>query len=325
MIRKVALGTAGLVLIVLAIAIAGLTCAHLEIRRFEPPLPAASAVLEAAPAGDLPVRLSYINTASQRMPRASVLEPSLDPDPEAPYTMSHPAFVLEWPDGRLFLIDAGLDPPTARSFGGPAEFVYGSDPAQPHGSAADQLGAAVQRVGGIAFTHLHTDHTTGILELCRKGPERIVVFQSPIQSDVVNFTTRGGQELISQAGCTARERLAHGPLFSIPGFPGVAVIEAAGHTPGSQILFARVRGQAGPKTWVFTGDIVNHVAGVRDNLPKPRLYSLLVVPEAPNRLDELRRYLRNLAETPGFGLLISHDQQQIEASGIPKFAPSEVR
>ena len=66
---------------------------------------------------------------------------------------------------------------------------------------AEQLGPALERVSGIAFTHLHTDHTTGILELCEKGPERIPVFQSPTQSDVVNFTTRGGQDHIAQAAC----------------------------------------------------------------------------------------------------------------------------
>jgi hypothetical protein len=54
---------------------------------------------------------------------------------------------------------------------------------------------------------------------------------------------------------------------------------------------------------------------VRLDLPKPRLYSLFIVPEAPARLAQLRALLRELEER-GVGVLVSHDQHALESSGI---------
>jgi glyoxylase-like metal-dependent hydrolase (beta-lactamase superfamily II) len=42
------------------------------------------------------------------------------------------------------------------------------------------------------------------------------------------------------------------------------VIHAAGHTPGSQIVVAAVRDQAGTlSAWVFSGDVTNTIDGIR--------------------------------------------------------------
>ena len=105
----------------------------------------------------------------------------------------------------------------------------------------------------------------------------------------------------------------------IPGFPGLFVIQAAGHTPGSQLFVAHLPGECrgcDPQTWIFTGDAVNHVDGVRENLPKPSFYSLLVVPEAPRQLERVRRFLQTLEAEHGARLLVSHDLRQIESSGV---------
>ena len=111
--------------------------AHLEIRSIAPELPGAAelAALEWGPEG--PVRISYRNSASQAMPG----------EREGAY----PSFVLEWADGRLFLIDVGMDRPGARAFGRPLEWLLGAGPAVAHGSAAEQLGEAASKVAGVAL------------------------------------------------------------------------------------------------------------------------------------------------------------------------------
>jgi hypothetical protein len=96
----------------------------------------------------------------------------------------------------------------------------------------------------------------------------------------------------------------------------VRLVEAAGHTPCSQMLIARVREGAGIQTWIFAGDVANHADAIRLDLPKPRLYSLLLVPEAPARLGTVRRWLRDLA-AQGARVVLSHDEHAIVASGIP--------
>jgi glyoxylase-like metal-dependent hydrolase (beta-lactamase superfamily II) len=316
MLRKLLLILAVLVFAFVAFVVGGLFLAGRAIRALDPPLPTVDEILAVDATADLPVRISWLNTASQKMPRAAVLEPSLDPTPDAPYTMSFPSFALEWSDGRIFLIDAGMDGASALAFGGPLETVSGAEPIQPLGTVAEKLGLSLRRVAGIAFTHEHTDHTQGVADLCRLRAAEIRLVQNPLQVDESNYTTRGGQEQLVAATCLKPEIATGGPLLAVPGFPGLSLFAAAGHTPGSQIFVAHVRASDGVTTYVLTGDIVNQIDGARRNLPKPTLYSLLVVPESPARLDTLRRLLAELERDHGVTLLVSHDQLSLEASGV---------
>jgi glyoxylase-like metal-dependent hydrolase (beta-lactamase superfamily II) len=319
MLRRITLALLALVLAGVAFVGVGLWLAKRAIAAIDPPLPSVEDILAFDERADLPVRVAWINTASQKMPRSAVLDASLDPTPASPYVMSHPSFVLEWADGRMFLIDAGMDRESATAFGRPLEWVSGADPIEPLGSTAEQLGPALTRVRGIAFTHEHTDHTSGVAELCRLRTKPLALFQNPLQIEESNFTTRPGQKQIAEAGCLEPKPVESGPLKSVLGFSGLLFFAAAGHTPGSQVFVAHVRSGGGVRTWIFTGDVVNQIDGVRQNIPKPALYSALVVPESTARLDVLRRFLAGLERDHGVGLLVSHDQLSIEASGISKY------
>ena len=319
------LGLAAFTGLGVATAVAGLLLAHRAMRALDPPLPAEATLMAAGDPGELPVRLRWIDTASQPMPRSAVLEPSLDPAAAQPYVMAHTAFVLEWADGRIFLVDLGMDAEAARAFGRPLELVSGAEPIEPHGAAAERLGDAALHVAGVAFTHLHTDHTEGAASLCDAVERVVPVFQTPLQAEHSNYTTRAGHRQIEEAGCLSRRQLEGEPPFEVPGFPGLLVLPVAGHTPGSQVFVVHVRGRDEPRaqrrTFMITGDVVNQVDGLLLDLPKPRLYSLLVVPEATERLGRVRRYLRGLMDQHGATPLVSHDRRQLEASGIPAWSP----
>jgi glyoxylase-like metal-dependent hydrolase (beta-lactamase superfamily II) len=318
MLRKIVLTLVALVFLAVGFVAGGLYLAKRAIRAIDPPLPEATDLVAYDGSADLPVRLRWLNTASQKMPRSGVLEASLDGDTGLPYMMSHPSFVLEWADGRIFLIDAGMDRESALAFGGPIELVSGGEPIQPLATAAAKLGDALPRVAGIAFTHEHTDHTSGVAELCRLHPGPIRLVQNALQVEESNFTTRPGQAQLDAAPCLKREIVHGGPLFVIDGFPGLAFFAAAGHTPGSQVFVAHERGPRGVKSYVLTGDVVNQIDGARKNLPKPYLYSMLLVPESTERLDRVRRMLGELERDYGLTLLVSHDQLSLEASGVPE-------
>ncbi len=315
MVKRILRTVLVLVLIAVGALAALLGMAHAAIRKEHAPLPTVDEVMASGTAGDLPVRLSWINTASQPMPRSAVLDPKLDPTPSEPYVMSHPSFALEWADGRILLIDTGMDRDGAIAFGGPIERLSGGGPIQPLGSAASRLGADAGRVQGIVFTHLHADHVGGIAELCRGLSHPVKVFMTEAQRDRPNYTTRGGRTLIAGTPCAQVELLGAATLRPLTGFPGVYVIAAGGHTPGSQIVIAHVQGDP-PRIWAFTGDVANAVDGVLHDVPKPAAYSLFVVPEDRARLAELRAFLRDLHDR-GASLLVSHDQRQLEASDVP--------
>ena len=315
-IARVLLGALALALVAAA---GGLALAHREVRARDPELPSDAEVLALADAPGGPTGVAWHETSYQAMPRARVLDPAQDPDPDAPYVMSHPSFALAWPDGRLLLVDLGMEREAALAFGRPLEWA-GADPAVFQSGAGGALGPAAARAAGAVFTHLHTDHVEGVLALCAaRGGVALPVFQTPAQNERANYTTRPGRSLLAQARCAAPQRLPEARLAPLPGFPGVAVADAAGHTPGSQVVLA-VLGGAAPRRLAFTGDVANHVEGIRRNVRKPFLYSLLVVPESPQRLDRVRRWLRHLESDLAFELVVAHDRAQLSALALPPFS-----
>ena len=302
----------------MAVVITGLIWTHVVVQNARGPLPLMADVLDLAKAGDVPVRVSVIETARQRMPRANVLDASRDPSPGAPYVMTFPAFVLEWADGRLLLIDAGMSRRRAAEFGAILTRFAGADPIEPGVSVGEALGEAASRVGGIVFTHLHVDHVEGLRELCDKAGHRIKVFMSALQYDQWTFTTAEGMTIVEESGCAERIRLGEPRFQMLDGFPGVAVIPAGGHTPGSELIVAAVRDATGTvRRFAFIGDIANAIDGVRGDVPKPLLYRLLIIPEDDDRLGELRRYARSLEREHGFVVVPSHDGDHLKSLDLP--------
>jgi glyoxylase-like metal-dependent hydrolase (beta-lactamase superfamily II) len=315
-LRLIAFALAALLLVLVVF----LVRAHRQIAAIDPPLPDVAALRAFAEAPDLPDRLSVWNSASQTAPRRFVLEPSRDPDPSQPYVMSHPSFVLEWADGRVLLVDAGMDAEQARVFARPFEAV-GAGAVTTHGSIAERLAPALgDRPLAITFTHLHTDHVGGAVGLCASLPSgaRVRLFQTPAQMDVVNYTTAPGHALVEKAGCLAAERVADAPVVALPDRPGAFVIHAAGHTPGSQIVGAWVRDDAGVRGYLFAGDAANAIDGIRRDVPKPWAYQTFLVPENEARLTRVRALLRE-AEAAGMTVAIAHDERHLATTGIASF------
>ncbi len=319
MAKRILAGLGILLLLAVAYAAIGLLWAHSAIRKERATLPPAAIVL-AASSDAGPIRVSYINTATQVMPRSAVLDPKADPHSDRPYVMSHPSFVLEWDDGSILLVDAGMTRAGALQFGRPIEWASGGQPIVPLGSVSEALGDARKRVTGAVFTHLHADHVGGVQEVCDGGGP-IRVFMTPAQAERPNFTTRGGLQDLQNSPCLELSELPQTTLAPLPGFPGVYVIAAGGHTPGSQIIVANVKSGNQVSRIAFAGDIVNNIDGINYDIPKPKLYSLLVVPEDRPRLSELRRWLRALRDEHGVKLIVAHDQRDIEQSGIPVWNP----
>lgn len=319
MLRRILVIVVGLLGLAVAAATVGLAWAHLSLRREEGPLPNLLSLTPPAQSSDLPTAVSYINTASQAMPRAAVLDPASDPSPEAPYVMSHPSFVLRWADGRLLLVDSGMTPAVAIAFGRPLEWVAEAEPVQPHLAVAKVLADHAGKVGGMIFTHLHTDHVGGLGALCQRRQAPLPIFMTGPQANFGNYTTRPGRALIEESGCGRVEELSESGLSEVPGFPGVLVFPAGGHTPGTQVVLAWVRSSDGVRLYAFLGDVVNNIDGINHNISKPFLYRLLVVPEDDTRLAALRVLLAHLRDERGAVLLPAHDQLAIEASGVEMY------
>ncbi len=322
-VRRLVRGLVVLVLLAVA-AVAGLLLwTHWLVQREHAPLPLVADVIDLGKVQDLPIKVSVIETAHQPMPRSSVLDPNRDPKPQAPYVMTHPAFVVEWSDGRLLLIDTGLTRQGAIEFGDLIQRFGGAGPIEPLKTTAAALGDAAARVKGVVFTHLHIDHVDGLRELCPRVGHGVKVFMTAPQLDVWTFTTSEGMRVVEDAGCTERVRIGGQPLLTLDGFPGVGVIAAGGHTPGSQIVAVAVQDPSGsPKLYLFAGDTTNAIDGVREDISKPLLYRMVMVPEDDDRLGELRRYLHAFEKDYGFTVVVSHDGGHLKDVGLPAWGGS---
>ncbi|MFK7897437.1 MAG: MBL fold metallo-hydrolase [Myxococcota bacterium] len=295
----------GLVLLVVLVgAAAMLLPAHLQIRDIEPDLPSASELRSLSSHPDRPIRVSYLRTAEQ--PRAGDI-------------LGHTVFVAEWADGRRFMVDASMDETAAsefaslmRSLGEAGDEIY-------HGSVVDLIGEDIARIDGVGLTHLHIDHTQGLVPFCAARGAGAKIFQTPWQAEEVNLHTREGAEIVG-ASCLTREVGERSGLYALPGFGGVGMIALGGHTPGST-LFAI----AGPdQTWLFAGDTTNVKRHIPDNQPKALAYSYLMVPENTARTEQLRRWLAELDAASGIRVIVSHDIEDTVRSGMPAYSTNEV-
>lgn len=300
------LGRVVLVLLALVVVGAGylLLPAHLQIRGVAPELPDEQELRALLDVEGGPVRVSYLNTSTQDMG---------DRD------LAHVVFLAEWENGNLFMIDAGMDAQNAIEFGELLAATGNGGEVVVHGDIAELLGPSVPRVRGVAFTHLHSDHTQGIEPFCAARGEGAALLQTSWQADMHNLHTEYGAELL-EASCLDRGELEGARVLTSPDFPGLGLVALGGHTPGST-MFAIAEGE---RLWILSGDITNTKPDLETNTGKGFAYSYLMVPEDTGRTEELRLWLRALDGEDDMEVVVSHDLTDVRAH-LPEFGTETSR
>jgi len=299
MFKKIGYGLVAVTAIVVITAAILLIPPHLQIRRFDSDLPSVAQLQTQLASATGPSKISYVVTASQRI---------------ATGTMGHIGVLLQWPDGKTFLIDAGMNDTAAMAFGKTMEIVLGASASETFGPIEQQMGDDINSISGIAFTHLHSDHTLGITDICSTQKQSATIFQTRDQAENHNSFTDSGQELISASSCAA-QLMSEQTLKAIPGFGGLFAIAGGGHTPGSTVFATKVDG----KTWLFAGDISNQMENLIHNKGKGFIYSYLLIPEDTKRLERLRLWLGSINQLPDASVLVAHDLDAWNASGLPRW------
>jgi len=287
-------GLIGLALVALAIL---LVPPHLQTRGIEPPLPTAQTLRALQDMENGPVSIRYLINASQ---------------PALGLKLSHTSIVIEWTDGNLFVIDAGMTETAAADFADLIKTMGGGGEATFVGTIADQLGDDLSRVAGMGFTHLHIDHTQGLGTLCEARGTGAALLQTDWQRDQHNFNTTEGAEIVANS-CLEAAPLTGETLLTSDKFPGLGLVGIGGHTPGSTLFAAYVNNHL----WLFSGDTTNSMLNLRSNTGKGFLYSNIFVPENTNRTGELRLLLRDLDAENDIDVVVSHDLEALVATGMP--------
>lgn len=204
------------------------------------------------------------------------------------------AFRLPVPGGKPIVIDSGITRADAEAMGLEAWLSERQ-------AKVDQ---AMDQAGLILITHEHPDHLGGLIawaggetfgRAALNGPQKI----------------EAGKQL--HVAVTGAETKVTGQPYAIA--PGVVVIPAPSHTPGSQMYFVRL---AGGREYLFTGDIATMDASWRELRARSQLAGSIIAPEDRREVYAWLKTIRALAATdPGLVVVPGHDSDAILAVHRP--------
>jgi glyoxylase-like metal-dependent hydrolase (beta-lactamase superfamily II) len=151
-------------------------------------------------------------------------------------------FLVRSPGDRYTLVDAGIGPRSGLIRDGVGSFEGGHLL-----ESLDALGVKPEQIGNVVFTHLHFDHVGWA------SNEGAVIFpNATYRCDERDWEHFRGNERVQPVLAPVEERLetwnASGPLL-----PGLDVMTAPGHTPGSTIVVM----SSGAARGMLLGDVVH--------------------------------------------------------------------
>jgi glyoxylase-like metal-dependent hydrolase (beta-lactamase superfamily II) len=197
------------------------------------------------------------------------------------------AYQLVFAD-RTIVVDTAMSPAQAKE--GHADAKYDA-------AAWQRVTKGLQGASEIYVTHEHADHMGGAFADDRWASKLRLI---PRQLD----SKSGSQPIISAAARAAAKVVAYERYLAIA--PGVVLIEAPGHTTGSQMVYVR---RADGAEVLLTGDTAWLADNIDDEQPPAKLAFLITKGDANANACQLSA-LKRLPDLP---MMTGHDPQRMAA------------
>lgn len=246
--------------------------------------------------GPGPRAIETILVAEADMPRGMVFAG----EPFEPLHQVHQVFRLVW-DDRLVVVDAAFPREQFEQMPAFGEQTY-------HDAGWQAAVASLASADQIVITHEHFDHIAGVgaLPVERAAHLRLNAAQRA-------NTAALDQSQVPEALRAVEPLPEDGPLAIAP---GVVLLAAPGHTPGSQIVYVRL---ADGREALLLGDVAWNLGQVERLHYRPRLVTLMLGEDRAQVMAQLRA-LHDLAQaSPAVTQIVSHDERQrnaLLASGL---------
>jgi glyoxylase-like metal-dependent hydrolase (beta-lactamase superfamily II) len=247
--------------------------------------------------GDLPLELRYLKFAGASAQMGQLVEATQDSTVAGALTV----FQIRYPRGWI-MVDAGM----AKDLGPKYSYVPGG---------LDRVREALRGARLILVTHEHDDH---VAEVVRAPMADAVAGKTVLtRAQVQTLIDRPITPLIQLTPSRARNYIVVDYDVLYPVAPGVVLLKAAGHTPGSQIVYVRV---ASGREFLLIGDVTWAMAGIERRLQKPQETSR-ALGEDRHALQQQIDWLSGLTQRQNIVLVNCHDEawlRRLVARGLLK-------
>jgi glyoxylase-like metal-dependent hydrolase (beta-lactamase superfamily II) len=240
--------------------------------------------------GRRPLRLNMQKYAESRRTKNF----SVKGAPAEPSVQARTAFQVVYADGTV-MVDAGMDRQVHAYFGRGVEEPYDD-------AAAAQVQRALDAAKLIVVTHEHGDHVAGVIRAANASTLAARTLLTRTQLD--GLMTRPQMPAIKVSPELASRFVVIDYDQYYPLAPGMTLIKAAGHTPGSQMVYVALESGA---EYLLIGDATWHMDGVRLMRGKDAPW---ITEDQPAVMDQLRWLNALMRDEPKIVVIASHDDEQ---------------
>jgi glyoxylase-like metal-dependent hydrolase (beta-lactamase superfamily II) len=243
--------------------------------------------------GELPRSLRYLKFAEFKTPLSGAVGGAGDEIVEGAYV----AFQARYPQGWV-MVDAGVD-----------RQVETDTTVTIHQDRYERVQEALRGANLIVVTHEHYDHVAGVIHT----PARDLIAPKTILTRAQVQSLQGGlprnSPLIRLTPADAARYIVIDYEELYPVAPGMVLVKAPGHTPGSQMVYVQL---ASGQELLLVGDIAWFMAGIERRLQKPAAISRELREDRP-ALQQQLEWLSGLTKRQHIVLVNCHDDAWLES------------
>lgn len=264
----------------------------------------------AAPTSELPTEIRILEIGRDKAPPFAAQAGRFG----APIEMSYNAVEIVYPD-RTVIVGGSVDRQIAESMTqSPADWRF-SD------TAYEQLLAAMLDADHVLMTHEHLDH---IIAIARHPDPEALAPKLRLNAPQISALPQFAAGTLDPALATLKPDLSGGIEILAP---GLVIVPAAGHTPGSQNVYIQLQNG---QDILLIGDIVWTMQAIEDLKTRPVLTQYVVFrPNYEDRAavkEQVRALHDMMAAEPDLLVLAAHDRgwlRQAAAKDGISFLPVE--
>ena len=252
------------------------------------------ALADATP-GDRPLSLHVLKIVESSGPLRNYV--AVDDSDTVPSCFS--VFQIRYRD-RWIVVDAALDSAAIAQY-------YGARPPVFHQDRYNILQRALLDANRIVLTHEHLDHAIGV----ERGPYFYAVAAKTVLSEeqyqsLLDPKARGIVRLTADS-LAAFPVVRYDRLYPLA--PGVVLIKAPGHTPGSQFVYVQLQGGS---EVLIAGDLAWQSEGLWRDQQKPEATSRSLAEDREALRPQLA-WARRIAQRGEVTVVLSHDSRLLDS------------